>query len=293
MVRADDLQRHRRRPPIRQYLLQFTGRDQGQHADRRPLHQPQSGAAALQIRLAAADRYPAAHGHRARHAGRVQIFPVHIAPALRRKEIDRVMPRQIVRRARPAVPVQIGFRGGVDLLHVADAAGDQAGIAQRAATHGHVDALADQIGEAVVGAQLDLDVGYSAKNSCSAGITTRCASRSGNSARTTPPGLRPSTMNSALMSSRSPSRRWQRSRYSAPSTVRLTLRVVRCNSRTPSCNSMLCTALVTVGLGRPSCSAACVKLLQSATARKICMALSWSIITFTRINLYKNQYLLP
>ena len=74
----------------------------------------------------------------------------------------------------------------------------------------------------------------------------------------------------------------QRGSVSAPAGVRLSRRVVRCNSRTPTHCSISARYRDTMALDMSKCTAAADKLPLSATSTNTCMAFKRSMIVSNR-----------
>lgn len=126
----------------------------------RRLDQSQSRETAREIRLRAVHRDDAAHLHGLRRARiHVRIFPVELAARAAREITDRDVVGQIVRRAWRAVPREIRGRRAIDLRELADAPCDQRRVRQHADPHRAVDAVGDEVDEAVGRAEHHAQVG--------------------------------------------------------------------------------------------------------------------------------------
>ena len=93
---------------------------------------------------------------------------------------------------------------------------------------------------------------------------------------TVPRGTVPSDPSSSSVASRSSSMVLQRSKYTLPGSVRLSVRLFRFNSRTPSRFSTYATCLLTIAVERSMRSAAATKLPASTTCLNTLMLVSVS-----------------
>src|SRR4029077_18043794 len=112
----------------------------------------------------------------------------------------------------------------------------------------------------------------------------RCpANQLGHVTRTVPRGTVPRDPSSSSVASRSSRMVLQRSKYRLPGSVRLSVRLLRFSSRTPSRFSTYATCLLTIAVERSMRSAAATKLPDSTTCRNTLMLVSVStLIVYVR-----------
>ena len=153
----------------------------------------------------------------------------------RQAQVDAGVRRQVLRRPRPRPPREVGRRADDRHAHVRpDAHGDHVLRHLLAEPHAGVVAFGDDVGQAVVDDDLDLDVGIVRQELRQRRQRTVSAACSVAVIRIVPAGFSRSSLSAASSASIS-SKRGPRVRSSlSPASVGATLRVVRVRSRSPS-----------------------------------------------------------
>lgn len=149
------MQRQRWRQPFAEHLSEAAVGQAGGDVIVRRLDQSEPGPAGGDVGIGVVDADPAAHRQRAQAPVDPEL-EVEGTPAGRRLVVHREVPAEFGELPRMAMTLQVGSAGAGHLRQLGQVPADQAGIVQLADPQHAVRTLAQQVDQAIVAAQLQL-----------------------------------------------------------------------------------------------------------------------------------------